>query len=238
MFWKIFLAHAVTDFLFQTEGMVKGKSRLPVLALHCGLFFGLSILFLAGELTGTVIASLAGLSVVHGLIDWAKSKVQSWKGELGWLWFLIDQALHLAAIGTVAWSFDRDALQRVTTLARIGTASGDWPLIAALSVVIIVGGGYFTATVCNGFLVNNGMHGKPGIEKAGRYIGVLERALVMAAVMVGKYEIIGFLLAAKSIVRYPEMKEHVHFAEYFLVGTLTSISWAFFGTMFLHRLIS
>ena len=47
--------------------------------------------------------------------------------------------------------------------------------------------------------------------------------------MVARYpEGIGLLLAAKALARYPEIKsdEKFHFAEYFLIGTLTSVSVA------------
>ena len=45
--------------------------------------------------------------------------------------------------------------------------------------------------------------------------------------MIGNFgEAVGFLLAAKAIVRYPEMDEDGAFAEYFLVGTLTSVGVA------------
>jgi len=78
---------------------------------------------------------------------------------------------------------------------------------------------------------------KPGIERAGWYIGILERSLVLTAVLFGKMEFIGYIFAAKSIARYPEMKEGSHFAEYYLIGTLTSISIAFFGGLLLKYLL-
>jgi len=53
----------------------------------------------------------------------------------------------------------------------------------------------------------------------------------------GKMEFIGYIFAAKSIARYPEMKEGAHFAEYYLIGTLTSISIAFFGGLLLKYLL-
>jgi len=39
------------------------------------------------------------------------------------------------------------------------------------------------------------------------------------------------------LARYPEMKEGSHFAEYYLIGTLTSISIAFFGGLLLKYLL-
>jgi len=50
-------------------------------------------------------------------------------------------------------------------------------------------------------------------------------------------EFIGYIFAAKSIARYPEMKDGTHFAEYYLIGTLTSISIAFFGGLLLKYLL-
>ena len=55
---------------------------------------------------------------------------------------------------------------------------------------------------------------------------------------------VGLILTAKSIARYPELKS-VRFAEYFLIGTLVSVSLgivgglillrAFYGTVTLNR---
>jgi hypothetical protein len=50
-------------------------------------------------------------------------------------------------------------------------------------------------------------------------------------------ELIGYIFAAKSIDCYPEMKDGTHFAEYYLIGTLTSISIAFFGGLLLKYLL-
>jgi len=50
--------------------------------------------------------------------------------------------------------------------------------------------------------------------------------------VLGRYgEAVGFLLAAKALARYPEIKDDTrgHFAEYFLLGTLTSVGLALVG---------
>jgi len=48
------------------------------------------------------------------------------------------------------------------------------------------------------------------------------------------------LIAAKALARYPEIKEDKkgHFAEYFLIGTLTSVSLALFAGLVLMKLQS
>jgi hypothetical protein len=57
--------------------------------------------------------------------------------------------------------------------------------------------------------------------RTGRVIGFLERIFVYLFVMAGQYTAIGFILAAKGVVRYPEFGNRT-FAEYILIGTLLS----------------
>ena len=67
-----------------------------------------------------------------------------------------------------------------------------------------------------------------GLHGAGKVIGWLERLLVLTFVLIGYYNGIGFVLAAKSLLRYGEVKtaEDHEFAEYVIVGTLLSFSVA------------
>ena len=59
--------------------------------------------------------------------------------------------------------------------------------------------------------------------EVGKYIGVLERALILIALYINQYSLIPMLLTAKSIIRFPEVsKGGKEYAEYYLVGTLTS----------------
>jgi hypothetical protein len=56
----------------------------------------------------------------------------------------------------------------------------------------------------------------------GRLIGVLERLILYMLVLAGQFTAIGFILAAKGLVRYRALEDRT-FAEYFLVGTLLSV---------------
>ena len=60
---------------------------------------------------------------------------------------------------------------------------------------------------------------------AGEVIGVLERLVTFALVASGGFTAVGFVIAAKAAARYPLFKEK-EFAEYFLIGTLTSVGLA------------
>jgi hypothetical protein len=63
---------------------------------------------------------------------------------------------------------------------------------------------------------------RPG---GGEVIGLLERLLVFVLVLAGSLASVGFIVAFKSAARFPEFKDTA-FAEYFLIGTLTSIGLA------------
>ena len=241
MFWKILLAHLLADFVFQTDWINHRKNKPMVLVLHGGIFLGLAALFLASSLSWGFFAGLALVAALHILIDYCKKRFQKKYQSRQATLFLVDQGLHLGIILGFLVVFDNSGLIDLLQRMEGVVPEADIFLLVSLPIMIILGGGYFTGAVCRGFMTQLNNKERPGIDKAGRYIGILERSLVLAAVLVGKFEIIGFLLAAKSIVRYPEIKGddrgETFFAEYFLVGTLTSLSWAFFGSLLLHRLV-
>lgn len=56
----------------------------------------------------------------------------------------------------------------------------------------------------------------------GRIIGVLERILVLTLVLAGEYGALGLIVTAKAIARFRGLEDR-DFAEYFLIGTLTSL---------------
>lgn len=65
-----------------------------------------------------------------------------------------------------------------------------------------------------------------GLKDGGRLIGQLERCLIFLFILMGQPGGIGFLVAAKSILRFSEAKESQKLAEYVLIGTLLSFGLA------------
>lgn len=61
--------------------------------------------------------------------------------------------------------------------------------------------------------------------RAGRVIGVLERLLIFVGLAASSWEILAGVVALKSVARYSKLDEQ-NKAEYFLIGSLTSILWA------------
>ena len=62
------------------------------------------------------------------------------------------------------------------------------------------------------------------LKNAGKLIGILERILVLTFVIIGKLEVVGFLIAAKSILRYKDTNTIK--TEYVLIGTMLSFGIA------------
>lgn len=65
-----------------------------------------------------------------------------------------------------------------------------------------------------------------GLKDAGRMIGLLERAIIFMLVLAGQPAGIGFLIAAKSILRFETTSQDQKTSEYVIVGTLASFGWA------------
>jgi hypothetical protein len=57
----------------------------------------------------------------------------------------------------------------------------------------------------------------------GRLIGDLERIVLTIVVAAGSYAALAFLVAAKSVVRFDEFENNRDFAEYFIIGSLSSV---------------
>lgn len=62
----------------------------------------------------------------------------------------------------------------------------------------------------------------PTLTHAGLYIGWLERALLYAFVLLGTPSAAAAVVAVKSVARFPSFQQE-RFAEYYLIGTLSSV---------------
>lgn len=70
----------------------------------------------------------------------------------------------------------------------------------------------------------------------GRLIGNLERLLLTVIVVAGSYQSLAFLAAAKGLIRSKDL-ENRDWAEYFLVGSLTSVLVAVAAGLLIQRLL-
>ncbi len=92
------------------------------------------------------------------------------------------------------------------------------------SFLATIGGGYFVGKTLKNVA---GEMPNTGLDGGGRIIGCLERIAIVSFVLIGEYQPIGFLLAAKSILRFPEISKEPSnsraLAEYVIIGTMLSL---------------
>ena len=88
-------------------------------------------------------------------------------------------------------------------------------------------------------VVVNGYDRKESLKNAGKWIGIIERFLVLTFTLLGTFEPIGFLIAAKSVFRFGDLtnSKDTKRTEYVLIGTLVSFSIAIIIGLLTKQLI-
>ncbi len=219
---KLILAHLIGDFVLQPKSWVKEKYRLgiksPRLYLH-GLVHGVLVWLFLWE-PGHWLPAVT-LAAIHILIDIMKTYTQ--RNSQGTRWFLIDQLLHLISI-LIIWYFFLE--RRGISFDFLGRADV-WVYFTAFIFLTAVCGIIIQVLLGNWAKSIESMK-DASLPNAGKYIGVLERLLVFIFVVSGHWEAIGFLVAAKSVFRFGDLRDSRDrkLTEYFLIGTLLSFGIA------------
>jgi hypothetical protein len=243
----LLLGHVIGDFFLQPNAWVKDKNTQQghsrSLYYH-GLVHGAIVLAIVGVATPTsLLGSLfIGLlfAVIHSLIDYVKVKV----GQ-GFSWFIIDQLLHVLSILFLWFYLFDSAIEQLKTL--INDIDYNAALLIALAYLMMLK----PASIVIGEIlskwsadldVNSGdSHNTKAqsLPDAGKYLGYLERILVLTFILNGQYTAVGFVLAAKSIFRMGDLRE-AHdrkFTEYVMLGSLFSVSIALFTGFIVLKLL-
>jgi len=101
-------------------------------------------------------------------------------------------------------------------------------LVSALFIFTLGGGTY----IVRGVLTASGVPQAAGAAKDqerlkhGRWIGSLERAVLFVVLIAGSYEALGFIVAAKGLIRSRQFEKQRELTEYFLIGSLASVAVA------------
>lgn len=222
---KLILAHLLGDFLLQPKSWVAAKEtkklKAPQLYYH-GLIHGLLVYVFGwlGSLGNWWLPALL-ITLLHIGIDATKITFQQEKNKTKW--FVADQFLHLITIGLVYWiCFDPEL-----SLKTIFSSPIFWSMLTAI-LFLSVAASIIIRTLLHYWTKSLYDNRDDSLAMAGRYIGILERLFAFLFVLSGHWEGVGFLIAAKSVFRFGDLKE-AHdrkLTEYILIGTLLSFGMA------------
>jgi hypothetical protein len=229
---KLFLAHIIGDFVIQPNGWVEEKEKKkhasPKLYLHV-ILHGALVLLLLWDIAYWKQA--LAIMISHWVIDVFKLHVQDKDNKR--LMFFLDQTLHLIAI-VVVWYLSIDMtlnFHEIITLPNLLYFTALVFLSNPTSVLIKV----IMSKWAPQFESD-----KKSLKNAGKYIGILERLLSFAFVISGHWEAVGFLLAAKSVFRFGDLKEAKDrkLTEYILIGTLLSFGIAILIALIVNFMVN
>lgn len=240
----LLLAHLLGDFLLQPKWIIRNKDKSfwplichgithGIIAWICLLVFT-QVTFISIQSQAVVIGYVA----VHLLIDDTKSRMIVRKYLLdNWKTFLFDQLLHVIVLVIMAFILTGSNLTEFIQSIRLSAPVKTYILeVVIIYVAVVFGGGYLIRYLTKGLAKDIVDEASAHLKNAGLYVGWIERLLVITAIAIQSPALVGLILTGKSIVRFPEFKE-ARFAEYFLIGTLLSISLSVLGGIVLLWLL-
>lgn len=221
LFIKLFLAHLLGDFIWQPNKWVADKETKKhksfYLYLHV-LLHGILAAILVGEIN--FIPYAAFIAITHGFIDFIKLNFQKKKTKR--TWFVVDQIVHILILIGIS------LLYQNKNMIHFWLDDKFWILVTGI-IFITKPASIFIKTIISIWSPESQNSNQDNsLANAGNYIGILERLFIFCFILLGHFEAIGFLLAAKSIFRFGDLKEAKDrkLTEYVLIGTLISFGIA------------
>lgn len=231
-------AHFLGDFIFQSDTDASLKGRPFILLKHAFIVATLSYI-LCGVWCLWQIPLFIFLT--HGLTDTLKARL---KKESAYS-FVLDQAVHLVIISTIAVLVTKIKIlspneSSTFWVGLLGKGFLRYLILISGLIVAVKAGGPFIGLAVKPFTdqlqkdgegaTMKGATNARGFENGGKVIGYLERSLIFLFLLTGQPQSIGFLIAAKSILRFGEIKDHGNRmeAEYIIIGTLMSFGYGIF----------
>lgn len=233
-FLLLLLAHVLVDFYWQPTSWVTDKKEKKYKSryLYFHTLLVIVVSYIALHQWENPFPAIA-LGIAHSVIDLVKISFDK-KGSL--TWFIADQAAHLATIALTALILTSNILPGLESLSiwlnkpkTLAALSGAMLSLSPVS--------FFVGILTRPWreeLAKLAPGADDNLANAGRWIGMSERLLIFVFVLVNQYSAIGFLIAAKSLLRYNEKVTDSGIppayiskkSEYVLVGTLMSYTCA------------
>ena len=220
---KLITAHLLGDFILQSDKLCNNRysdnamERMSANAIHSLIQSLLSYVFV-GVWNLWILPVIIFIS--HFLIDLLKTQY----GRRRLPDFICDQAVHYVVI-FLLWRFLLFNIPISNTVSKIYQTA--WIVFSAYIAILKP-----TSILIKSFMeYNSWIPTNPslkGLPNAGKWIGFLERILILTFIFTENTEGIGFLLAAKSIFRFGELNrsKDLKVTEYVLIGTFLSFTVA------------
>jgi len=235
-FILLLLAHVIGDFYMQTGSMSKKKDSSMRWVIVHSLFYWLSTLLILSPVISMnifVIGTIA--AAAHAIIDIlkylyikrARNRKEITAGKDRSIFFA-DQILHILCLVFIAYFAVLQNIPLHINSAVIGFfdiikidafAFVNW---TAALLIIHKPANIFISRILNMYKPENKDDTGKKDSNAGRFIGTIERIIILIFLSIGQYAAIGLVLTAKSIARYDKIAKEKDFAEYYLIGTLIS----------------
>ena len=242
LFFALLTVHILADFYLQPHSWIMSKVKhkersiglFKHMCVHLLLTFSVLFLFI-GSLNLTLVVALSAIIISHYAID-------IWKTYMGFTtkYFVIDQTLHILILIGVAFYLSNASID-LSQEQVVAWLSGPYvPIFIAyvlaykpLSILIQL----LLRPYLNQFDADQQQN--KGLQTAGEHIGALERILIITFVLLGQYAGVGFLLAAKSIFRFGDMRREQDrkLTEYIMLGTLLSFTLAILIGIIVNKII-
>lgn len=240
------LGHILGDFYFQTSRMAERKMKeIKVLILHGALYLLSCVLVILRFFSLPLLCASVLLGFSHFGVDFIKSKLASKQTESEKSrnpqsmreakMFVIDQLVHLGFLAAAAYLLALNGINAVpsgfalTFCSILGVAQDDLVKWTVSILLVIEPASIVTRKIFKFFRpIESQLNGKDdmGLGGAGAYIGIIERLFILIFLLFAQYLAIGLVLTAKTLARYDRLSKEQTFAEYYLIGTLSSMLFA------------
>jgi hypothetical protein len=233
LFLKILLAHLIGDFVLQPGRWVSDKNKRKIKSSKLFVHTGVHAILLALVLEFNLYYWKAFVLIIisHFIIDLAKAWLSNKRPDTEL--FFLDQAVHIVIIAISASIYQPFEFNISGLLSE-----GNLVLATALVFVTFAAAVIVRTSISKWNPIKNSEE-DASLSSAGRFIGILERLFVFYFVVSGQWQAIGFLLAAKSVFRFGDLKESKDrkLTEYILIGTLLSFGIAILTAILYLQLI-
>lgn len=224
------LAHLLVDYTLQSKKTAQSKDKngfkSRYLKWHILIAFGCHAILAADY---TFIPFALGIALIHWVIDGCKPVLLRSKLSRGA--FFIDQALHILTYSIACILYTNMMPWNPILSSAISFKT---VVLTATFLFLTKPANIIIREIFHVFDISFSNSKGQDLPNAGRLIGITERWMVLVFVLIGQFSAVGFLIAAKSILRFKD--GDLIKTEYVLIGTMLSFSLAIAAALFFQHI--